>query len=62
MNEILNEFLFIRQNEAYAIVRQCENFLKSIKIDLLDEDDEFNTDQEEVKEKNTDRQSKKGQI
>ena len=51
MNEILNEFLFIRQNEAYAIVRQCENFLKSIKIDLLDEDDEFNTDQEEVKEK-----------
>ncbi len=40
MNGILLEFLQISPNQAQIIVRKCENFVKNVRINNMDEDDE----------------------
>ena len=40
MNGILLEFLQISPNQAQFIVRKCENFVKNVRINNMDEDEE----------------------
>ena len=38
-SEILNEFLYIRQVEAFSMIKQCGSYLKNLRINLFEEED-----------------------
>ena len=51
ISEILNEFLYIRQVEAFSMIEQCGNYLKNLRINLFEEEDEREDEKEESADK-----------
>jgi hypothetical protein len=50
MNGILLEFLQITPNQAQFIVRKCENFVKNVRINNMDEDEEDKEEEVDLKD------------
>lgn len=50
MNGILLEFLQISPNQAQIIVRKCENFVKNVRINNMDEDEEDKEEEIDLKD------------
>lgn len=50
MNDILLEFLQISPNQAQFIVRKCENFVKNVRINNMDEDEEDKEEEVDLKD------------
>ena len=50
MNGILLEFLQISPNQAQFIVKKCENFVKNVRINNMDEDEEDKEEEIDLKD------------
>ena len=50
MNGILPEFLQISPTQAQFIVRKCENFVKNVRINNMDEDEEDKEEEIDLKD------------
>ena len=50
MNGILLEFLQISPTQAQFIVRKCENFVKNVRINNMDEDEEDKEEEIDLKD------------
>lgn len=62
MNTILLEFLNINQTQAQLIVKRCENFVRGVRNNNMDEDEEEREEEVDIKESKRNKSSIKEKL